>query len=64
MQQEDGIEAIILGCTELPLLLNDAVCPIPCLDTMKIHIRLLIDLIVEKEYPSLSGKTIIRKNII
>ncbi len=64
MQQEDSIEAIILGCTELPLLLNDAVSPIPCLDTMKIHIRLLIDLIVEKEYPSLSGKTIIRKNII
>lgn len=47
MQKEDRIEAIILGCTELPLLLNDEVCPIPCLDTMKIHIRLLIDLIVE-----------------
>ena len=47
MQQEDSIEAVILGCTELPLLLNDEVSPIPCLDTMKIHIQLLIDLIVE-----------------
>lgn len=47
MQQEDSIEAVILGCTELPLLLNDKVSPIPCLDTMKIHIQLLIDLIVE-----------------
>lgn len=47
MQQEDRIEAVILGCTELPLLLNDEVRPIPCLDTMKIHIQLLIDLIVE-----------------
>ena len=47
MQQEDNIEAVILGCTELPLLLNDKVSPIPCLDTMKIHIQLLIDLIVE-----------------
>ncbi|MDE6939994.1 MAG: amino acid racemase [Lachnospiraceae bacterium] len=47
MQQEDGIEAVILGCTELPLLLNDEVSPIPCLDTMKIHIQRLIDLIVE-----------------
>lgn len=47
MQQEDNIEAVILGCTELPLLLNDEVSPIPCLDTMKIHIQLLIDLIVE-----------------
>lgn len=47
MQQEDNIKAIILGCTELPLLLNDEVSPIPCLDTMKIHIKLLIDMIVE-----------------
>lgn len=47
MQQENNIEAVILGCTELPLLFNDEVSPIPCLDTMKIHIQLLIDLIVE-----------------
>lgn len=48
MQKDDHIEAVILGCTELPLLLNDEVSLVPCLDTMKIHIRLLIDLIVEK----------------
>lgn len=47
MRQEDGIEAVILGCTELPLLLNDEVSPVPCLDTMKIHIRRLIDFILE-----------------
>lgn len=47
MAEEEGIEAIILGCTELPLLLNDEVSPVPCLDTMKIHIRHLIDRIVE-----------------
>ncbi|MCM1253916.1 MAG: amino acid racemase [Clostridium sp.] len=47
MQQDDSIEAVILGCTELPLLLNDEVSPVPCLDTMKIHIQLLIDLIIE-----------------
>lgn len=47
MQEEEGIEAIILGCTELPLLLNDEVIPVPCLDTMKIHIQHLIDWIVE-----------------
>lgn len=47
MQKEDSIEAVILGCTELPLLLNDEVCPVPCLDTMKIHIKRLVDLIVE-----------------
>ena len=47
MREEEGIEAIILGCTELPLLLNDEVSPVPCLDTMKIHIQHLIDWIVE-----------------
>lgn len=47
MKQESEIEAIILGCTELPLLLNDAVSAVPCLDTMKIHIKSLIDIITE-----------------
>lgn len=47
MKEECGIEAIILGCTELPLILNDKVSPVLCLDTMKIHIKTLIDMIVE-----------------
>ena len=47
MQREEGIEAIILGCTELPLLLNDEVSPVLCLDTMKVHIQLLINMIVD-----------------
>lgn len=47
MKKENGIEAIILGCTELPLLLNDEVSPVPCLDTMKIHIKTLVDMIAE-----------------
>lgn len=47
MKEECGIEAIILGCTELPLILNDKVSPVLCLDTMKIHIQTLIDMIVE-----------------
>lgn len=47
MKRESEIEAIILGCTELPLLLNDAVSAVPCLDTMKIHIKSLIDMITE-----------------
>ena len=46
MKTENGIEAIILGCTELPLILNDEVSPVPCLDTMQIHINALIDMIV------------------
>ena len=46
MKNEDGIEAIVLGCTELPLLLNDGISPVPCLDTMQIHVRSIIKTIV------------------
>lgn len=49
MKKDDNIEAIVLGCTELPLLLNDAVCPVPCLDTMQIHINALINQILKEE---------------
>ena len=42
MKQENEIEAIVLGCTELPLLLNDKVSPVPCLDTMQIHVETLV----------------------
>ena len=42
MRNNDGIEAIILGCTELPLLLNDRNCVLPCLDSVAIHINELI----------------------
>ena len=44
MQAEHGIEAIILGCTELPLLLNPDNCPVPCLDSVEIHIEELVRL--------------------
>ena len=44
MKKKDGIEAIILGCTELPLLLNSDNTPVPCLDSVDIHIRKLIDI--------------------
>lgn len=46
MQTEEHIEAVILGCTELHLLLNDKVSPVPCLDTMQIHIQAIINEIV------------------
>ena len=44
MQNEQGIQAVILGCTELPLLLNEKNSPLPILDSVEIHIRKLIEL--------------------
>lgn len=47
MQNVYGIEAVILGCTELPLILNNENCILPCLDSVEIHIRKLIELALE-----------------
>ena len=46
MQAEDGIEAIVLGCTELPMILNVEVSLVPWLDTMQIHINALVKAIL------------------
>ncbi len=37
MAGKEGIEALILGCTELPLILSEEVVGIPVLDTTRIH---------------------------
>lgn len=44
MKDEDGIEAVVLGCTELPLLLNSDNCPVICLDAVQIHMKKIIEL--------------------
>ena len=33
----DGAEALVLGCTELPLILTPEASPLPILDTMALH---------------------------
>ncbi len=48
MVDEAGIQAVVLGCTEIPLLFKNKTVPIKCLDTMQIHIKALIDMILEK----------------
>lgn len=47
MKVEDGIQAIVLGCTELPLLFKGVQTPVECLDTMQIHIETLINMIID-----------------
>lgn len=42
MKARDDIQQLVLGCTELPLILDDQVCPVPCLDTADLHIRALV----------------------
>lgn len=44
MQETNGIEAVVLGCTELPLILNNENCVLPCMDSVAIHIERLVEL--------------------
>jgi aspartate racemase len=43
MKDEDGIEAIVLAGTELPLLLRGSGAPIEFLDTTVIHVEAIVD---------------------
>lgn len=46
LRDESRAESVILGCTELPLLLNDSNSPLPTLDTVAIHTSKIIDTIL------------------
>lgn len=43
---EQGAESIILGCTEIPLLLNQSDFSVPVFDTTKIHSQAIVDFIL------------------
>lgn len=45
--REEDAGAIILGCTELPLLFQNQTLPVPVIDTMQLHISALVDAIIE-----------------
>lgn len=40
---EEGAEAVVLGCTELPLILTAKESTLPILDTMALHARSAVD---------------------
>jgi aspartate racemase len=46
MRERDRIEGVILGGTELPLLLRDSAHPLPFLDTTRIHVDAVVALAV------------------
>lgn len=47
MVYKNGLDAVILGCTELPMVFHDAPFKAPILDTTVIHINKIIDTIME-----------------
>jgi aspartate racemase len=40
-----GAQAVVLGCTELPLLLANSPAPLPWLDTLDIHVRAAVEMV-------------------
>ncbi|KOF10249.1 aspartate racemase [Planococcus glaciei] len=48
MVEEDGIEGVILGCTELPMLIKPEDSVIPQLNTTEIHVEAIVAAILEQ----------------
>ncbi len=44
-----AVEGVILGCTELPLLINQEVCPIHVLDTLSLHAGAALEYALDNE---------------
>jgi aspartate racemase len=43
---EQGAEGIILGCTEIPILIKPEDCSVPTFDTTAIHVKAIMDYIL------------------
>ncbi len=46
--REEKVQAVVLGCTELPLVFRDMELSVPYIDVMQIHIGALIQTILEE----------------
>ena len=44
--KQRGVEGIIMGCTEIPSLINQSDCDIPLFDTVKIHSEAGVDYVL------------------
>ncbi|WP_186580462.1 aspartate/glutamate racemase family protein [Aquibacillus kalidii] len=49
MIKEDGIKGIILGCTELPMIIKEEDLIIPQFNTTEIHVNKIVDTIFQKK---------------
>jgi aspartate racemase len=47
MKAADGCDAVILGCTEIPLIMNESNSPLPTLDSTRLLARAALDRAVQ-----------------
>ncbi len=45
--REEQVQAVVLGCTELPLIFDGVELPVPYIDVMQVHIKALVELIMQ-----------------
>ncbi|MEJ7627121.1 MAG: aspartate/glutamate racemase family protein [Ferruginibacter sp.] len=53
-----GADGVILGCTEIPLLIKPADCPLPLFDTTRIHARAAVNFALD-----IKDETQVKENI-
>jgi aspartate racemase len=47
--EQQGVEAVILGCTELSMLIEPADTPLPLYDTTRIHADAILDFALDRK---------------
>jgi aspartate racemase len=50
--QKEGCDAVVLGCTEIPLIINDANSPLPTLDSTRLLARAALERAVSGVVPA------------
>lgn len=50
----EGTQAVILGCTEIPLLLKDSILPFPDIDSLECHCRQIVRFILSDNQTTVS----------
>ena len=53
LQKEEGVQGIILGCTEIPLLIDQSDIEIPLFATTNIHAQAGVDFMIGEEIKNL-----------
>ena len=53
-----GAEGIILGCTEIAMLIGQKDSPVPLFDTTRIHAQKAVDWAIEGVHPTLTHQTV------
>ena len=51
--KDEGCDAVVLGCTEIPLIMNDSISPLPTLDSTRLLARAALGRAVQGPEPGL-----------